>query len=116
MDRGRGAAASRVLRHPSRRAASAAQLAQELVVGLGPAAHDGGQGVTDGPDVPGADAGAAVEVDRHDLARVGQADLVDPVHVEVARLGRHERAHRGPSARSSAAIRCSYVARRMWLM
>ena len=67
-------------------------------------------------DVPRTHAGALGQVDRDDLALVGQPDLVDAVRGpdRVARVGEGDPAD--VSANSSAAIRCSQVASRMWLM
>ncbi len=51
--------------------------------------------MTDRPDIPGTNPGALREVHGHDLARVGEADLVEAVHVEVVEFRPHERPGRG---------------------
>ena len=69
-------------------------LAQERVIRLGSTPKDSGQGVPDGSDIPGTDPGALGEIYGHDLARVGEADLVNTVHVQVAEIRPDERAGR----------------------
>ena len=69
-------------------------LAERLVIRLGAPAHDRAQGVSNGPDVPAADRGAIGQVDRDDLSRAGQPDVVEPIEVEIAALGGLELAGR----------------------
>ena len=62
-------------------------VAQLLVIGLRSPAHDRAHVVADRPDIPATDPGALGQVDRHDLPRTAQADLVVAIEVEVQPLG-----------------------------
>ena len=60
--------------------------AERFVVGLRSPTQDRGKGVSGGPDVPATDTRAVGQINGHDLARPGQARILQSVHVQVASL------------------------------
>ena len=82
---------SGVHRTPRAAAVSPIVLAELLVVGLGPAAHDGGQRMAGGAEVPAPDPGALVELDADDLAVVRRGAPRPAVEIEVDAASRTRR-------------------------
>ena len=60
--------------------------AERFMVGLRSSTQDRGKGVSGGPDVPATDTRAVGQINGHDLARPGQARILQSVHVQVASL------------------------------
>ena len=71
------------LRPVVRRGSQPIVLAELLVIRLGATPHHGRQRMTGGAEVPAADSGALVELDRDDLAVVDEQRLGSAVEIEV---------------------------------